>query len=184
MRGFAKIIACADPLRAAVLVVVHLLRTGIATQIILRAVAVTFTFTVSPAVASADVYGLCADKSICTLRLDGRIGPDDVALFKRSLEKVGGKQELLLFLNSEGGDITTAIEIGRLVRRWQDSHVVVALDSKCFSACVFVLAVGLNRVVHGKVGIHRPFNSTTDSQRWPQLVGQYIPFLKWRLAVV
>jgi hypothetical protein len=137
-----------------------------AAQRIFRAVAVTLAFTISPAVASADVHGLCRDNSICNLRLDGRIGPDDAAQFKRSLEKVGGKQNLLLFLNSEGGDIATAIEIGRLVRHWQASHVVVSLDSKCFSACVFVLAGGLNRAVHGKVGIHRPFSATTDSHTY------------------
>jgi len=105
-------------------------------------------------------------QSNCMFWLKGRIGPDDVAIFKRSLERAGGNGNLLLMLNSEGGDLTTAIEIGRLVRRWPDSSVMVLQDSKCYSACVFVLAGGLHRVVYGKVGIHRPFNSTTDSNTY------------------
>lgn len=105
-------------------------------------------------------------RSNCSFYLEGRIGPDDVAIFKRSLEKAGGYGLLMLFLNSEGGDITTAIEIGKLVRRWPNSSVVVTENSKCFSACVFVLAGGLHRVVHGKVGIHRPFNVTTNSNTY------------------
>jgi hypothetical protein len=100
----------------------------------------------------------------CYLFLKGRISPDDVAIFKRSLENTGGNGSLMLILDSEGGDLTTAIEIGRLVRHWPDSLVIVSLDSKCFSSCVFVLAGGLHRVVHGKVGIHRPFNSKTDAR--------------------
>ena len=102
----------------------------------------------------------------CTLFLKGRIGPEDVAIFKRSLEKAEGYGLLMLYLDSEGGDVATAIEIGRLVRRWPKSSVLVVQDSKCFSACVFVLAGGLHRVVHGKVGIHRPFNATIDSNTY------------------
>ena len=104
--------------------------------------------------------------SECSFFLEGRIGPDDVAIFKRSLEKTGSNGRLLLFLNSEGGDIATAIEIGKLVRRWPNSSVLVTEDSKCFSACVFVLAGGLHRRVDGKVGIHRPFSSTTDPKTY------------------
>ena len=105
-------------------------------------------------------------RSKCSFFLEGKIGPDDVAIFKQSLEKAGSNGSLMLYLNSEGGDLTTALEIGRLVRRWPKSAVLVVQDSNCFSACVFVLAGGLHRVVHGKVGIHRPFSSTTNSNTY------------------
>lgn len=137
-----------------------------AAQRVFRTFVIAFALTISPAVASADVHGLCITPSDCILFLQGRIGPDDVALFKQSLEEVKGKGRLTLSLDSEGGDITTAIEIGRLVRRWPDSFVLVPLSSKCFSACVFVLTGGLHRVVHGKAGIHRPFSTTTDSRSY------------------
>lgn len=102
----------------------------------------------------------------CTLILEGRISPNDVAIFKRSVERADGYGLLMLFLNSEGGDIATAIEIGRLVRQWPSSLVMVEKGAKCFSACVFVLAGGLHRDVHGNVGIHRPFSSTTNSNTY------------------
>lgn len=105
-------------------------------------------------------------QSNCTFWLEGRIGPDDVAIFKRSLEKAGSNGRLMLYLNSEGGDLTTALEIGRLVRRWPNSSVMVLQDAKCLSACVFVLAGGLHRRVDGNVGIHRPFNATTNSNTY------------------
>lgn len=102
----------------------------------------------------------------CTLILEGRITPNDVAIFKRSVERANGYGLLMLFLNSEGGDIASAIEIGRLVRQWPKSIVMVEKDAKCFSACVFVLVGGLHRDVHGSVGIHRPFSSTTNSNTY------------------
>ena len=95
----------------------------------------------------------------CTLMIEGRIAANDVALVKQALEQTQGAGRLLLMLDSEGGDIAAAIEIGRLIRRWADSVALISLNSKCFSACVFVLAGGLHRTVHGKVGIHRPFGA-------------------------
>src|SRR6266705_1172796 len=95
----------------------------------------------------------------CTLMVEGRITSSDVPLVKQALEQTQGSGTLLFMLNSEGGDIAAAIEIGRLIRRWPDSVALVSLNSKCFSACVFVLAGGLHRTVHGKVGIHRPFGA-------------------------
>ena len=103
----------------------------------IRAAAVAFAVTISPAVASAAAYGECRESG-CVLFLEGRIGPDDVAIFKRSLEESGGKKSLTLLLDSEGGDVAAAIEIGRLVRRWPESFVGVAVNAKCLSACVFV----------------------------------------------
>ncbi len=115
-------IACADPLRAAVLVVVNLLRTRIGAQTVFGAVAVALAVTISPTMASAAVNGdfNCTNmasavpslpdylkkarplnpsysdeqitsvwtrtyQSNCMFWLEGRIGPDDVAIFKRSL---------------------------------------------------------------------------------------------------
>lgn len=165
MRGFDILKACAGQLRAIAVLVHDLLRTRIATRRMIHAMAVGFAATISPAVASAAAYGECVESG-CVLFLEGRIGPDDVAIFKRLLEEVGGKKSLTLSLDSEGGDIAAAIEIGRLVRRWPEPGVLVTRDSKCFSACVFVLAGGLRRIVHGTVGIHRPFGSGTEAQSY------------------
>jgi hypothetical protein len=120
---------------------------------------------VAPLSAFAVAHGSCIESN-CNLFLTGRIAQDDVQLFRQSFEKMSGKGSLFLSLDSEGGDIASAIEIGRLVRRWPESIVLVTLSSKCYSACVFVLAGGLHRAVHGKVGIHRPFGSSTDARTY------------------
>lgn len=186
MRGFAKMIESTGPLRAAALVVTVAFAVTISPTMASAAVTdvlneCTNMDSTAPSLSdflkkSRPLNPSYSDEQIkrewvrlykdCTLYLEGRISPDDVAIFKRSLEKAEGYGLLMLILNSEGGDIATAIEIGRLVRRWPRSLVMLSQDSKCFSACVFVLAGGLHRHVDGKVGIHRPFSSTTNSNTY------------------
>jgi hypothetical protein len=65
-------------------------------------------------------------------------------------------------LDSIGGDVQTALAMGRILRR--DRAVAVVLDdSKCFSSCVFVLAGAKSRSVYGAVGIHRPYARMDDA---------------------
>ena len=59
-------------------------------------------------------------------------------------------------LDSLGGDVDTALSIGRIVRA-DKAAVAVLGDGRCLSSCVFVLAGGAIRYVAGPVGIHRPF---------------------------
>ncbi len=128
-------------------------------QIAVRRLALAlFIFIAFPAWADISGARNCLATS-CALMVEGRITSSDVALVKEAFERAQGSGRLLLMLDSEGGDIAAAIEIGRLIRRWPDSIALVSLNSKCFSACVFVLAGGLHRTVHGKVGIHRPFGA-------------------------
>ena len=142
------------------------LNAGISARQLIYGLAVLLLAMVAPATTFAAANGSCSQSGDCNLFLEGRISQDDVRLFRQSFEKTGGKGRLFLSLDSDGGDIASAIEIGRLVRRWPESVILVTLSSKCFSACVFVLAGGLHRAVHGKVGIHRPFSSTTDSRTY------------------
>lgn len=69
-------------------------------------------------------------------------------------------------LNSTGGSVDAAIDIGRLLRQ-TDSMAVVYHDSKCFSACVYILAGAKRRAVDGEVGIHRPYDAVArlESER-------------------
>lgn len=59
-------------------------------------------------------------------------------------------------IDSTGGSVIAAMKIGRLLRQERGS---VMIEGVCFSACVFVLAGAVDRVVFppGKVGIHRPY---------------------------
>jgi len=76
------------------------------------------------------------------------------------------KLSLVVKPNSTGGSLVTAIEIGRVLRRF-NAIALQLEEEKCFSACVFIIAGAPRRIVHGQVGIHRPYlekdNQTTVS---------------------
>jgi hypothetical protein len=63
-----------------------------------------------------------------------------------------------LRLDSEGGDVATAMSIGRLVRKAQLTTIVQE-NNTCASACVLILAGGVWRIAwgDGRIGLHRPY---------------------------
>jgi hypothetical protein len=61
----------------------------------------------------------------------------------------------IVFLNSEGGDLVAAMEIGQIIRS-RSLLTDVGGTARCASACVFILAAGVDRSAYGKIGIHRP----------------------------
>ena len=60
-------------------------------------------------------------------------------------------------LDSYGGSVVAAIEIGKEIRKAKPWSVTVASSASCVSSCVLILAGGTTRFVQGRVGIHRPF---------------------------
>jgi len=68
------------------------------------------------------------------------------------------------FLDSTGGDVETALKIGRFLRK-KNASVIVPKSAVCLSSCVLVSAGATHRSLFGKIGIHRPYqpNDTTTS---------------------
>lgn len=62
----------------------------------------------------------------------------------------------VLYLNSPGGSVKAAMSIGKELRRMHMS-VFITKSSECTSACVLILAGAVNRMVFGRVGLHRPY---------------------------
>ncbi|PFG53106.1 hypothetical protein ATG98_2188 [Marinobacter sp. LV10R520-4] len=60
-------------------------------------------------------------------------------------------------LDSHGGDVDTAMQIGAKLRNAY-AWTMVDMNDECSSACVFILASGVRRDVFsgGKIGLHRP----------------------------
>ena len=58
-----------------------------------------------------------------------------------------------LFLDSPGGNVSEAMNIGRSIRSLQISTVVTATD-RCASSCVLVLAAGVIRAPMGTIEVH------------------------------
>jgi membrane-bound ClpP family serine protease len=88
------------------------------------------------------------DDSWCkfTIRITGKIMPGTTARFAKALAHARGREPLLINLDSLGGDLTSAMKIGRLLRKSR-GRTSVEKDASCASACVLIFAAGLSRIV-------------------------------------
>ncbi len=89
------------------------------------------------------------------LYLRGAILPGDDARFERWLDEMP-EPPARVALHSPGGAVTTALAIGRSIRMREIETHVLAEDA-CISACPFLLAGGVERIVHREawVGLHQ-----------------------------
>jgi ATP-dependent protease ClpP protease subunit len=114
----------------------------------------------------------CVREHSCFAYLNGRITSKDLAVFQTIDKQIATlpeiKQRIVVILNSDGGDVEAAIGIGRILRRQTYSDVRLLKYSRCLSACVFVLAGGLLRLVDGQVGIHRPYTDGLEVMTYRQ----------------
>ena len=93
----------------------------------------------------------------------GEITDMDLAILPAAIDQFNQQRttkwgQLLVFLKSNGGDVRTAIEIGKVLRK-HSAYVVVDKGSECSSACIFILAGGVvrNVLLGASLGLHRPF---------------------------
>ena len=98
----------------------------------------------------------CAERGLMRVRYAGKINPGFAEMMWR-LAVVADEQKIhkrILDLDSSGGQVESAIVAGDSIGEsgWT---IWVREGSICHSACVFVLAAGDNRLLSGKVGIHR-----------------------------
>jgi hypothetical protein len=130
-------------------------------------------------VGAADCSG-----SLCELRdakIDGEITASTVSEIRRLIaltEESAARQKTLasfswgIELDSPGGSLTAAMEIGRLFR---EKHVWVIVPhwASCASACVLLLAGAVHRIIIGKVGIHRPYLEVPKQEATPERVKSF-----------
>jgi len=95
------------------------------------------------------------------VRMSGEIKPgDDKQLVNGYLQRLKKGGTLMFYISSEGGDVHTAIQIGRLLRQYA-AHVYTT--GKCLSSCVLVVIGGVDRTVAthagrgSGIGLHRPY---------------------------
>lgn len=98
----------------------------------------------------------CRERGVVRLRYQGKIGTDFTALVQRVAQVASEKSiaKRILDLDSSGGRVEDAIAVGESIGEsgWT---IWVREGAVCHSACVLVLAAGDNRLITGKVGIHR-----------------------------
>jgi len=137
-------------------------------RILLAATTVALCCNFASSAHSANVA--IRDKASGLIDLDGEILRSDVPKFAELLRVVRSRQDRpwSVRLNSPGGDVLAAIEIGEMVRKewmWtiarRSRAEVLDADEPpniCASACVLILAAGAVRIAdEGSVGIHRPY---------------------------
>ena len=136
--------------------------------IVLILVAIT-NMTAHAAPATVDAGVNCSymqDWKLCTftMKIDGEIDASTVKKVREGLAEVRAPLWLLppagygerFEINSPGGSVDAAIEIGRMLRKI-DAPVFVEAGASCISACVLILAGATSRQINGRVGIHRPY---------------------------
>jgi len=107
-----------------------------------------------------------------TIEISGEIDKSTPMQVEDAIKATGvntGPWDLRLVLfNSAGGDVQSALNVGRLLRK-ANMMTTVGEHSLCASACVLAFLGGVNRMVLGKVGLHRAFpslpSSTTEEVR-------------------
>jgi hypothetical protein len=85
-------------------------------------------------------------------------------------------------LDSRGGDVFAAMQIGRLIRKY-DGQTVIGWDSatgkdeKCYSSCALIFIAGVLRIIsaEGSLGLHRPYLASVPQSR--QAVEKQVPLI-------
>lgn len=107
------------------------------------------------------------------VHLIGEIGSKDVVELNKHIGRspVGS---VVLYVNSRGGDWEAAMALGKLLRASR-SAITVDEGSVCLSSCILLLAGATTRIVdeRARVGIHRPFSSSTKPVSFEQAQAQY-----------
>ena|GEM_PF-1153420 len=96
-------------------------------------------------------------------------------LLKR--EKIGIDPVITIFLNTPGGDVATAINIGKYLRS-MNAWATVDDNASCLSSCVFILAGATTREIFGRVGIHRPYDPFTIDASYKSQRSKYKKYEK------
>lgn len=103
-----------------------------------------------------DAMAACQEENVVRLRYSGKITADFAALVER-VSAMADRMEIrkrVLDLDSSGGHVEYAMRAGEDIGEagWT---IWVREDAICHSSCVLVLAAGDNRLIAGKVGVHR-----------------------------
>ena len=116
---------------------------------------------------------------ILVLEVRGEITAKSVGVLSRAVAAVPEAALRFVVLSSEGGDLRAAMQMGRIMRA-EGFDAVIREDAICLSACVFLLAAGVDKTVDGSVGIHRPYfvsgdpvGITAEIRNLKRLSGEY-----------
>lgn len=131
--------------------------------------------------AVADVQVRHRDDYQSLVDISGEITNQDVRAFNNIVRQLKNRT-LAIRLNSPGGDVLAAMQIGRTIRKL-DGKTVVPIGSKCYSSCALIFISGVTRGNYGELGLHRPFlasaplNRQAIEDQYPEILVQIKRFV-------
>lgn len=100
--------------------------------------------------------GACLNPKRACLSIYGYISNADAEIVREFFANGDrGPGQVEVYLNSRGGEVKAAIQIGHALRNARAAAYVFP-EAECGSSCVFLLAGATQRTVEGAVAIHRP----------------------------
>jgi hypothetical protein len=111
----------------------------------------------------ADVVVFDRTDSSLFVDISGTITTLDAKTFENAIQDLGSRR-LFTRLDSVGGDVFTAMQIGRLIRK-HDGVTVISVPSRCYSGCALIFIAGVTRHNVGELGLHRPYQVTVLQDR-------------------
>jgi hypothetical protein len=92
------------------------------------------------------------------------------------------RRELSVDLDSRGGNVSAAMQIGRLIRKYEGTTRIAAGAeegkwAKCHSACALIFIAGVRREIYpgAQLGLHRPHLTSIPQGR--QVVEKQVPLI-------
>ena len=114
--------------------------------------------------ASADVYrGDTKFPDILEIVITGDITQRDLSFFSSRSKDLETKQ-VHVWLDSRGGDVVSAMEIGRIIRS-VDGWTYIGDNARCYSSCALIFIAGVDRYNYGEFGLHRPYFASAPLSR-------------------
>jgi hypothetical protein len=114
-----------------------------------------------PIQAGVEVTRLDKQGRFASIEIKGEISRIDAEKFERLIGIIRPRFDVVeVELNSPGGDVLAAMDVGEVVRReWLWTTVEDDPGTECASACALIFAAGAVRIAgdRSKIGIHRPY---------------------------
>ena len=121
------------------------------------------------------------DPNLVAVEFSGEIRPADFDALRRLIEpRLSATNSFRWFyLNSNGGDVATAMKIGRYIRTLE-FDTSITTNARCLSSCVFIFAAGLEKsTATSTIGIHRPFGTSVGSVSREDATKNYREMTTW-----
>jgi hypothetical protein len=131
------------------------------TQFLITGVIVVACFVATALAAKAAEMKIARDYGV-QITITGMITDQDAKQFQTMAGELERADFAAVMLDSTGGNVSAAINIGRLIRKVDGWTTTIG---KCYSSCALIFIAGVRRFNRGELGLHRPYFSAAPESR-------------------